>query len=123
MKVAVLFGGTSAERDVSIASGAQVVRALREAGHEVIAVDTARGVLGPAAWVGTREEAVAEGWFGPVSAAHLPRLGDVVVVCHDRYAVFASGYEPDRLSQLVALHGSWTPAEMRVPLLIVGPGG
>ena len=45
MKVAVLFGGTSAERDVSIASGAQVVRALREAGNEVVAVDTARGVL------------------------------------------------------------------------------
>lgn len=48
MKVAVLFGGTSAERDVSIASGAQVVKALRAAGHDVIAVDTARGVLGPA---------------------------------------------------------------------------
>ncbi len=48
MRVAVLFGGTSAERDVSIASGAQVVKALREAGHEVIAVDTARGMLGPA---------------------------------------------------------------------------
>jgi D-alanine-D-alanine ligase len=46
MRVAVLFGGTSAERDVSIASGAQVIKALREAGHEVIAVDTARGVLG-----------------------------------------------------------------------------
>lgn len=45
MKIAVLFGGTSAERDVSIASGAQIVRALREAGHEVVAVDTARGVL------------------------------------------------------------------------------
>lgn len=48
MRVAVLFGGTSEERDVSIASGAQVFRALREAGHEVIAVDTARGVLGAA---------------------------------------------------------------------------
>lgn len=48
MRIAVLFGGTSEERDVSIASGAQVVRALREAGHQVIAVDTARGVLGPA---------------------------------------------------------------------------
>ena len=47
MRVAVLFGGTSAERDVSIASGAQVMKALREAGHEVVAVDTARGVLGP----------------------------------------------------------------------------
>lgn len=48
MRVAVLFGGTSEERDVSIASGAQVFQALREAGHEVIVVDTARGVLGPA---------------------------------------------------------------------------
>ena len=45
LRVAVLFGGTSAERDVSIASGAQVVKALREAGHDVVAVDTARGVL------------------------------------------------------------------------------
>ena len=46
MKIAVLFGGTSSERDVSIASGSQVVKALREAGHDVIAVDTATGVLG-----------------------------------------------------------------------------
>ena len=45
MKIAVLFGGTSAERDVSIASGSQVVKALREAGHDVVAVDTAGGVL------------------------------------------------------------------------------
>lgn len=47
MRVAVLFGGTSSERDVSIASGAQVIKALREAGHEVVAVDTARGALAP----------------------------------------------------------------------------
>lgn len=45
MKVAVLFGGTSDERDVSIASGSEVVRGLTEAGHEIVAVDTARGVL------------------------------------------------------------------------------
>lgn len=45
MRVAVLFGGTSSERDVSIASGSQVVKALRQAGHDVIAVDTASGVL------------------------------------------------------------------------------
>jgi D-alanine-D-alanine ligase len=49
LKVAVLFGGTTEERDVSIASGVQVVRALREAGHDVVAVDTAQGVLGPEA--------------------------------------------------------------------------
>ncbi|MDX1673586.1 MAG: D-alanine--D-alanine ligase [Longimicrobiales bacterium] len=49
MKIGVLFGGTSEERDVSIASGAEVVRALREAGHDVVAVDTATGVLDEAA--------------------------------------------------------------------------
>jgi D-alanine-D-alanine ligase len=45
LRVAVLFGGTSSERDVSIASGAQVIKALRAAGHDVIAVDTASGIL------------------------------------------------------------------------------
>jgi D-alanine-D-alanine ligase len=45
LKIAVLFGGTSSERDVSIASGSQVVQALRDGGHDVIPVDTAAGVL------------------------------------------------------------------------------
>ena len=45
MKIAVLFGGTSEERDVSIASAAQVIPALRGLGHEVVAVDTATGRL------------------------------------------------------------------------------
>src|SRR6476659_6658494 len=45
MKIAVLFGGNSSERDVSIASGAQVAKALRAAGHHVVAVDTFRGIL------------------------------------------------------------------------------
>ena len=47
MKVAVLMGGTSDERDVSLASGAQVAAALREAGHDVLAVDTVFGLLPP----------------------------------------------------------------------------
>jgi D-alanine-D-alanine ligase len=47
MRIAVLFGGTSEERDVSIASAAQIIPALRELGHEVHAVDTATGRLPP----------------------------------------------------------------------------
>lgn len=47
MKIAVLFGGTSEERDVSIASAAQIIPVLRGLGHEVIAVDTAAGRLAP----------------------------------------------------------------------------
>jgi len=45
MKIAVLFGGTSEERDVSIASAAQIIPVLRTLGHEVVAVDTAAGRL------------------------------------------------------------------------------
>jgi len=45
MRVGVLMGGVSDERAVSLASGAEVARALREAGHEVVAVDTVRGLL------------------------------------------------------------------------------
>jgi D-alanine-D-alanine ligase len=47
VKVAVLFGGTSEERDVSIASAAQIIPALRSLGHEVFAIDTATGRLAP----------------------------------------------------------------------------
>jgi D-alanine-D-alanine ligase len=45
VNVAVLFGGTSEERDVSIASAAQIIPALRALGHQVFAVDTASGRL------------------------------------------------------------------------------
>jgi D-alanine-D-alanine ligase len=38
-RVAVLLGGMSAERDVSLRSGAQVVAALRQAGYDVLPVE------------------------------------------------------------------------------------
>ena len=42
-KVLVLMGGTSAERDVSLASGGAIIGALREVGYKVVALDTAKG--------------------------------------------------------------------------------
>ena len=45
MRVTVLTGGTSAERDVAIASAVQVIAALRSGGHDVAVVDTARGYI------------------------------------------------------------------------------
>ena len=45
MKISVLMGGTSSERDVSLASGLRVAEALRAKGHDVTTVDTARGAL------------------------------------------------------------------------------
>lgn len=45
MRVTVLTGGTSSERDVAIASAVQIIAALRSRGHEVAVVDTARGFV------------------------------------------------------------------------------
>ena len=56
MRVTVLMGGTSSERDVSLASGLRVAGALRAAGHDVRVVDTARGALSAA-----DEQAMLEG--------------------------------------------------------------
>ena len=49
MNIAVFLGGTSAEREVSLASGKAVVAALREAGHTVVPIDPALGAQQPAA--------------------------------------------------------------------------
>ncbi|MER6595504.1 alkaline phosphatase family protein, partial [Micromonospora purpureochromogenes] len=76
-------------------------------------------VLGPAARVETRAEAVATGRFGPVPEEHLRRVGDVVVTCHGTYAVLASRSEPPAVSRLVAYHGADTAAELTIPLLVV----
>ena len=43
MNVAVLLGGTSAERDVSLVSGLAISKAVAEAGHQVTALDCAFG--------------------------------------------------------------------------------
>jgi D-alanine-D-alanine ligase len=48
VRITVLLGGTSSERDVSIASGLRIAAALRSRGHAVRSVDTARGPLSEA---------------------------------------------------------------------------
>ncbi len=47
MRVALLMGGRSAEREISLRTGHGIARALRNLGHEVTAVDAADGRLIP----------------------------------------------------------------------------
>ncbi|GAA2105726.1 alkaline phosphatase family protein [Actinomadura alba] len=77
---------------------------------------TWRELVGDRAWVHSREEAVAAGWFGPVAEGLLPRIGDVLAVPYGDLAVVATRAEPTE-SRLVGMHGSMTPAEQLVPLL------
>jgi D-alanine-D-alanine ligase len=81
MRVAVLMGGTSDERAVSLSSGAQVARALREAGHEVVAVDTVSGPLSE-----QEEEVLRQGGVAvaPPSDDDLSRLDESKTVALTR---------------------------------------
>ena len=47
MRITILLGGTSAERDVSLASGLRIAEALRGRRHGVVLLDPARGVITP----------------------------------------------------------------------------
>src|SRR5947207_8672581 len=48
MNITVLMGGTSSERNVSLASGIRIVMALRSRNHSVTALDPARGMISAA---------------------------------------------------------------------------
>ena len=68
------------------------------------------------AWVRTRDEAVAQGWFGgPLAPRVADRLGDVVVAPHERIAVLDPADPGEQWMR--CRHGSLTPDEMLVPLL------
>ena len=53
-----------------------------------------REVLGDRAWVASRDEAIKEGWFGPVDEAMRDRIGDVVAATAGTWALVAATSEP-----------------------------
>jgi hypothetical protein len=77
---------------------------------------TWREMLGDRAWVLPRDEAIKEGWFGPVDPGMADRIGDVVAAPVGSLALVATETEP-RESRLFGMHGSLTPSEQFVPAL------
>jgi hypothetical protein len=105
---------------VTVVAGEPRVRYLHTAAGAAGDVIAAwRAVLGEAAWVTGRDEAVAAGWFGPVPEDHLARIGDVVVACRDRYAVLATRHEAAGVARLIGYHGSFTEMEIAIPLIVI----
>ena len=78
-------------------------------------------LLGDRGLVLTRDQAVAAGWFGPVAADNLPRIGDVVVAMRGRFAVVDSRRARPELLALRGLHGSLSDDEVAVPVVHVPP--
>jgi hypothetical protein len=101
------IGGEARARHVYVEDGAD---------HDVLAAW--RATLADRAWVVSRDEAIAAGWFGArITDDVRPRIGDVVAAARGSAAMVRRTVEPLE-SALIGHHGSLTTAEQRVPLLL-----
>ncbi|HET7399349.1 MAG TPA: nucleotide pyrophosphatase/phosphodiesterase family protein [Intrasporangium sp.] len=92
-----------------------------EPGAQEAVASAWRERLGERATILTREQAVDEGWFGPVRARVLPRIGDLLVNMRGTFAVVHSGLMRPEVVRLLGLHGSSSEAELAVPVIAVPP--
>ncbi|MFB9377941.1 alkaline phosphatase family protein [Kineococcus gynurae] len=72
--------------------------------------------VGEQAYVVTRDDAIAAGWFGPVEDRVRGRIGDVLVVAAGEFAVVDSSRMRPESLRLVGQHGALSDAERRIPL-------
>lgn len=105
------------QRGVEMVAGEGRFRQLyTEPGQTSAVLSRWQAELGERALVVTREQAVEEGWYGPVDEEVLSRYGDVAVAMLGTWAVMTRTL-PGELG-LVGMHGSLTAAEMLVPLVV-----
>ncbi|MGI3785429.1 MAG: alkaline phosphatase family protein [Janthinobacterium lividum] len=111
------------EDEPELNAGVSVVAGEARFRHLYVDTDAPRSVarrwrdrLGSRAWVRTRDEAIDEGWFGPVRDEVRERYGDVVAAPTGDWAFMTRTFPQEM--ELVGMHASLTPVEMRVPLVI-----
>jgi hypothetical protein len=80
-----------------------------------------RDAEGKRAWVASREEVVASGWFGAtVSDAARSRMGDIFVAARKRVVYDDPRTASAQSQAMIGQHGSLTEEELTVPLLRFG---
>ncbi|MBR6709438.1 MAG: D-alanine--D-alanine ligase [Clostridia bacterium] len=104
MRIVVLAGGLSPEREVSLTSGSLIANALMTRGHEVLLVDVYEGIAGEPVW----RRAGDEEYSASVAEA-VPDLEAVKAACGGREALIGPGvldicHAADVV--FVALHGA-----------------
>jgi len=72
------------------------------------------------AWIATRDEAITAGWFGEVAPHVAPRIGDLLVAARKNVAYYDSRTPHSTGGGMIGQHGSWSPAEVQVPLVRFG---
>jgi D-alanine-D-alanine ligase len=110
-KIAVLRGGLSAERDVSLRTGAAVLKALRESGYTVIDVDAGRDLAERLRHEGADIAFIAlHGRFG--EGGTVQGLLELLGIPYTGSGVLASALAMDKVTtkQVLIYHGVKTPA-------------
>jgi len=82
---------------------------------------SAQSWLGERASVLTRDQVRGRGIFGAVTETHAPRIGDVVVFSEGQHALYDELTATETSAKMVGQHGSWTPTEVSVPAIPLGP--
>lgn len=78
---------------------------------------------GAQAWVLSRDEAIAAGWFGAVDDRVRERIGELMVTAHEQLALYDGRRTSPAAFEMVGHHGSPTRAEREVPLLVLNRPG
>ena len=115
-RVAVLYGGISAEREVSLSTGMQVIPALREAGFEVTPIEVGEDIGAVIAALTPRPDAVfnaLHGRFGEDGA--IQGVLDWLAIPYTHSGVRASALAMDKVAAkaLFAAAGSADRARPR----------
>ena len=92
---------------------------LSEAAREAL-IERWRASESSRSWVATRREAIDANWFGPVDPEVEPRIGDLLVAARKNIAYYDGRTASGSARAMVGQHGSWSSAEVRVPLLRFG---
>lgn len=109
--VAVLMGGLSAEREVSLRTGKAVATALEQAGYRIVAIDVSRELPAQLAAAGAEVAFIAlHGRFGEDGTVQ--GLLELLGIPYTSSGVLASSLAIDKVAtkQMLIYHGLPTPA-------------
>jgi hypothetical protein len=79
-----------------------------------------RDAEGSRAYIATRDEAIAAGWFGVVSEGHRDRIGDIVVTPRGQNVYYDARVATTQSMAMIGQHGGLSRAETHVPLVFAG---
>jgi predicted AlkP superfamily pyrophosphatase or phosphodiesterase len=85
-----------------------------------VVVERWRDAESDRAWVASRAEASAAGWFGEIDPDVAPRIGDLLIAARKSVAYYDGRTASEHSLAMIGQHGSWSPAEIQIPLLRFG---